>query len=112
MASRAKTSDVRSTLRRRMSGYWCLQNGARGTGARESTRPGRSSETINTYRGTNMSITAIKTAVTRQAADWPALEALQRDFNGQIVLPNDDAYDAARTIWNAMIDKRPALIVR
>jgi FAD/FMN-containing dehydrogenase len=37
---------------------------------------------------------------------------LKRNVTGEIVLPEDSAYDAARSIWNAMIDKRPALIVR
>ena len=33
-------------------------------------------------------------------------------FNGEILLPSDSAYDSARQIWNAMIDKRPAIITR
>lgn len=41
-----------------------------------------------------------------------AIDSLKANVDGQLVLPEDDAYDAARTIWNAMIDKRPALIVR
>jgi FAD/FMN-containing dehydrogenase len=31
---------------------------------------------------------------------------------GQIVLPVDSSYDEVRQIWNAMIERRPALIVR
>ena len=33
-------------------------------------------------------------------------------FKGEILLPGDGAYDSARQIWNAMIDKRPAIIAR
>jgi FAD/FMN-containing dehydrogenase len=40
------------------------------------------------------------------------VENLRAGFEGEIVLPGDAAYDEARTIWNAMIDKRPALIAR
>ena len=40
------------------------------------------------------------------------VEELRRNISGQVVLPEDAAYDDARRIWNAMIDKRPALIVR
>ncbi len=36
----------------------------------------------------------------------------QLGFAGEIVRPEDTGYDAARTVWNSMIDRRPALIVR
>jgi FAD/FMN-containing dehydrogenase len=39
-------------------------------------------------------------------------QALKRTLRGEVVLPSDVAYDGARKIWNAMIDRRPALIVR
>ena len=37
---------------------------------------------------------------------------LRGGFKGEILLPSDGAYDSARQIWNAMIDKRPAIIAR
>lgn len=40
------------------------------------------------------------------------VEELRRAIKGEIILPSDSAYDDARKIWNAMIDKHPALIVR
>src|ERR1051325_8468203 len=33
-------------------------------------------------------------------------------FAGEIVRPDDPGYDAARAVWNSMIDRRPALVVR
>jgi FAD binding domain/Berberine and berberine like len=33
-------------------------------------------------------------------------------FTGRLVLPSDPGYDAAKRLWNAMIDKRPAMIAR
>ncbi|HEY9460120.1 MAG TPA: FAD-binding oxidoreductase, partial [Paralcaligenes sp.] len=37
---------------------------------------------------------------------------LKDGFEGEVVLPGDGAYESARKIWNAMIDKRPALVAR
>ena len=33
-------------------------------------------------------------------------------FRGEILRPEDAGYTAARSVWNAMIDRRPALIAR
>ena len=34
------------------------------------------------------------------------------EFSGELLEPGDAGYDDARTLWNSMIDKRPALIAR
>lgn len=41
-----------------------------------------------------------------------SIETLKSALRGQVLLPTDAGYDEARQIWNAMIDRRPALIVR
>jgi FAD/FMN-containing dehydrogenase len=40
------------------------------------------------------------------------LQAFRASFRGPIVRPGDTSYDATRAIWNAMIDRRPALIAQ
>ena len=39
-----------------------------------------------------------------------AVEDFRGSLHGESLLPDDAGYDSARRIWNAMIDKRPALI--
>ena len=41
-----------------------------------------------------------------------AVDALHAQLLGALCLPGDPGYDQARTLWNAMIDRKPALIVR
>jgi FAD/FMN-containing dehydrogenase len=40
------------------------------------------------------------------------VDAFRDGFHGQVFLPDDAGYDAARRIWNASIDKRPGLVAR
>jgi hypothetical protein len=44
--------------------------------------------------------------------DEETLENFRGRLRGTLIRPGDDRYDDARIIWNAMIDKRPALIAR
>jgi FAD/FMN-containing dehydrogenase len=46
------------------------------------------------------------------AIDEERLEALAASFSGSVLRPQDDGYEEARRIHNALIDKRPALIAR
>src|SRR2546423_15155994 len=40
------------------------------------------------------------------------VQDLRSALRGSLVLPDDAAYDEARSVWNGMIDRRPALIAR
>src|SRR6478609_1882355 len=37
---------------------------------------------------------------------------LRRALDGAVMLPGDDGYDSARGMWNAMADRRPAVVAR
>ncbi|MFD9371223.1 FAD-binding oxidoreductase [Streptomyces sp. NPDC060020] len=41
-----------------------------------------------------------------------ALTALREDLSGEVFTPQDPGYDGARTVFNAMIDRRPAVIAQ
>ena len=40
------------------------------------------------------------------------IEELKRQIQGEVLLPGEEAYESARRIWNATIDKRPGAIAR
>jgi FAD/FMN-containing dehydrogenase len=39
-------------------------------------------------------------------------EQFSESLAGQLIRPNDPEYDETRALWNGMIDKKPAFIIR
>lgn len=58
------------------------------------------------------SIQIKQTSGNQTALEVSAVETLAASMRGALLKPGDEGYDEARTIWNAMIDRRPALIAR
>src|SRR5688572_3035469 len=50
--------------------------------------------------------------VTGQALEEAAVREFQSGLRGELLRRGDDGYDAARRVFNGMIDRRPALIAR
>lgn len=58
----------------------------------------------------DLSLTTLEGGQTMIGA--PAIDALAAQLRGTVLLPTDASYDEARAVWNAMIDRRPGLIIR
>ncbi len=59
-----------------------------------------------------MSLTIVTRTGGQTTLDRATLDAFQQPLRGPVLLPGAPGYDEARSIWNAMIDRKPALIVR
>lgn len=51
-------------------------------------------------------------AGTSSALTTDHIDGLRATFAGEIITPRDRDYDDARRVWNAVFDRRPALVVR
>ncbi len=62
--------------------------------------------------GTKVSdaIRAVSLAGEELMLEAAAVKELGESLSGRLLLSGDDGYDAARTVWNGMIDKHPAMI--
>ena len=45
-------------------------------------------------------------------SDTISIPGLRDDLHGRVIAPDDDSYDAARTVFVGGIDRRPAVIAR
>jgi FAD/FMN-containing dehydrogenase len=48
----------------------------------------------------------------RSAVEEASVQDLRKRMRGPVLLPDDGGYDAARSAWNVMVDKRPAVIAQ
>lgn len=52
------------------------------------------------------------TMATTDPLEETTIETFSEQIHGELLQPGDEGYDEARTVWNAMIDEKPAVIAR
>jgi FAD/FMN-containing dehydrogenase len=57
-----------------------------------------------------MAVRTKDVSASAEAVTSDELARLRRTFRGELLTPGSDGYDAARQVWNSMVDHRPALI--
>ena len=84
------------------------------TAAAIATVPGSQLLSAMTQELTNAvsDIPAIDTSGGEHVLKRTEIEDLKDSLRGELLLPGNKGYDGARAVWNAMIDKQPALIAR
>src|SRR5215470_5976328 len=55
---------------------------------------------------------AVKLSGAETTIEGAAVRDLRSSLGGTLLTPGDEGYEAARRVWNGMIDKHPALIAR
>src|SRR5207244_3299184 len=87
-----------------------------GRGAREPTTCGMSRPAcpVRTADQSSFAISPEEATYVTIATALPEapIHELRAGVRGEWLRPGDDGYDPARRVWNATVDKRPALIVR
>jgi FAD/FMN-containing dehydrogenase len=80
---------------------------------------------VSTFPGSSV-LAAFEQELTQVISDLPAIntsggeiileraavEELKGALRGDLLMPGNSGYDSARAVWNAMIDRHPALIAR
>jgi FAD/FMN-containing dehydrogenase len=61
---------------------------------------------------TSMSPAAQKVGAPTSGPSPEIVNELRAQLRGSVCLPGEPGYDQARTIWNAMIDRHPAIVIR
>lgn len=71
-----------------------------------------SDKQTNQKEGTMTDLQVTTTIGTDTVLDEATVQGFKANLRGEQLCSGHDGYDAARTVYNAMIDKRPAMIVR
>jgi FAD/FMN-containing dehydrogenase len=59
-----------------------------------------------------MTIDSVEAREYRSLVEEEAVSAFKNNLRGELILPEDSHYDEARRLYNAMIDRHPAMIAR